>query len=207
MVRLKWTNTLFLTGSISAILLYFFSRIDGFPKEVMVVFFPADYFWLELRDAASRGMLRKVISNVAVFGLLAGAEGALIGLMLDFYQASRRLSLNRRVKYLRRSAGKMDLAFKRCVQELLTKHDPAGLVKAGQVEDAYGSEADVILVKLRRLRSGRGLGKFCRQHFRREFGSQVKKFKEYDCLAKEIWASYLRHRSEAKREGPFTKGM
>ena len=207
MARLRWTNTLFLVGSISAILLYFISRIEGFPEKAMLVFFPADYFWRELQSLAGRRIFGKIVSNVAVFGLLAGAEGALIGLMLDFYQASRRLSLDRRVKYLRRSEKKMDLAFKRRVQELLRKHDPAGLVKAGQVEKAYDSEADVILGRLRKLRSVRGLRKFCRRQFRREFGPQAGEFKEYDSLAKEIWASYLRQRSGASREGPFSKGL
>lgn len=207
MTRFRWTTALFLVGGISAILLHFISKVEGFPEEVMYVFLPADYLWNELQNEVRGGVLGKIISNVAVFGILAAAQGALIGLILDLYQSSRRLSLDQRVKHLRRGTDKMDLALRRRVLEILTKYDPAGLIKLGSAQDAYTSQADMILARLNKLRSPQSLRKFCRQQFRRELGRHAGKFKEYDSLAKEIWTAYRRQLSFARREGPVSKGL
>ncbi len=208
MRRFRWTTVLFLVGGISAILLHFINKhVEGFPEEVMLVFRPADYLWHELQNEAGRGILRKIIGNIAVFGMLAAAQGALIGLILDLYQSSRRLSLDQRVKHLRRGTDKMDLAFKRRVLEILTKYDPAGLIKLGSAQDAYTSQADMILARLNKLRSPQSLRKFCRQQFRRTLGRHAGKFKEYDSLAKEIWTAYRRQLSFDRREGPVSKGL
>jgi len=208
MTRLRWTTALFLVGGISAILLYFISEVKGFPQEVMLVFFPANYVWDELQKEASGGILGKIISNVAVFGLLAGAEGALLGLLLDFRTAGQRATLNLRVKRLRRGTDKMDLAFKRRVLEILTKHDPAGLIKAGSDNKAYTPQADMILRRLAKFGSSRKLREFCRQSFRREFGRRIAgKFKKYNSLAEQIWLAYHRQLSPAGHEAPVSKGL
>ncbi len=207
MIRFRWTTVLFLVGGISAILLHFISRVDGFPEEVMYVFLPADYLWNDLQGEVGRGILRKIIGNPAVFGMLAAAQGALIGLILDLYQSSRRLSLDQRVKHLRRGTDKIDLAVRRRVLEILTKYDPAGLIKLGSAQDAYTSQADMILARLNKLRSPQSLRKFCRQQFRRELGRHAGKFKEYDSLAKEIWTAYQRQLSFDRHDGPVSKGL
>ncbi|MCK4850640.1 MAG: hypothetical protein KAT11_04770, partial [Phycisphaerae bacterium] len=80
MTRLRWTTALFLVGGISAILLHFISKVEGFPKEVMLVFRPADYVRQELQSEVGGGILGKIIGNVAFFGMLAAVQGALIGL-------------------------------------------------------------------------------------------------------------------------------
>ncbi len=207
MRRFRWTTVLFLVGGISAILLHFISRIEGFPEKVMYVFRPADYLWHELQNEAGRGILRKIIGNIAFFGMLAAAQGALIGLILDLYKASRRLALDQRVKHLRRGTDKIDLALRRRVLEILTKYDPAGLIKLGSAQDAYTSQVDMILARLNKLRSPQSLRKFCRQRFRRELGRHAGKFKEYDSLAKEIWTAYRRQQSFDRREEPVSKGL
>ncbi|MCK4850391.1 MAG: hypothetical protein KAT11_03515 [Phycisphaerae bacterium] len=207
MTRFRWTTALFLVGGISAILLHFISKVEGFPEEVMYVFLPADYLWRELQNEAGRGILRKIIGNVAFFGMLAAAQGALIGLILDLYKSSQRLALDQRVKHLRRGTDKIDLALRRRVLEILTKYDPAGLIKLGSAKDAYTSQADMILARMNKLRSPQSLRKFCRQRFRRELGRQAGKFKEYDSLAKEIWTAYRQQLSLGKREAPVSKGL
>jgi len=209
MTRLRWTTALFLVGGISAVLLYFINKhVEGFPQEVMLVYFPANYVWDELQKEASGGILGKIISNVAVFGLLAGAEGALLGLLLDLRSAGQRVTLNVRVKRLRRGTNKMDLAFKRRVLEILTKHDPAGLIKAGSDNEAYTGQAEMILRKLAKFRSSRKLREFCRQSFRREFGRRVAgEFKKYNSLAEQIWLAYHRQLSPAGRDAPVSKGL
>ena len=208
MTRLRWTTALFLVGAISAILLFFFSRIEGFPEEVMYIYFPADYFWRELQNEAGKGILGKIIGNVAVFGLLAGAEGALIGLLLDLRTAGGQDILNRRVRHLRRGTEKMDLALQRRVQEILTKHDPAGLIKRGEEKGAYASQTKMILKRLTKLGNARKLRKFCRQQFRRQFGWRATAgFKEYDSLAEQIWLAYSRQQSPDRQELPVSKGL
>ncbi len=207
MTRLRWTTALFLVGGISAILLHFISKVEGFPKEVMLVFRPADYVRQELQSEVGGGILGKIIGNVAFFGMLAAVQGALIGLILDLYKSSQRLALDQRVKHLRRGTDKIDLALRRRVLEILTKYDPAGLIKLGSAKDAYTSQADMILARMNKLRSPQSLRKFCRQRFRRELGRQAGKFKEYDSLAKEIWTAYRQQLSLGKREAPVSKGL
>ncbi len=208
MTRLRWTTVLFLVGGISAILLHFISKVEGFPQEVMYVFLPADYVWDELKKEAGGGILGKIIGNVAVFGLLAGAQGALLGLLLDFRTAGQRATLNLRVKRLRRSTDTMDLAFKRRVLEILTKYDPAGLIKLGSDNDAYTPQADIILRKITKLGSARKLRKFCQQSFHREFGGRVAgKFKKYNSLSEQIWLAYRRQLSPTGQAPPTSEGL
>ena len=209
MIRFRWMSVLFLVGGISAILLHFINKhVEGFPEEVMLVFLPADYFWHELQGEAGRGMLNKLVGNVAVFGILAGLEGALVGVILDLYSFSRQSALNRRVKYLRGGTDKMDLAFQRRVLEILTRHDPGGLIKRGAAKDSYASEAEMILKRLTKLGSPRGLRKFCRQRFRAKFGWRVAgNFKEYDSLAAQIWSAYGRQQSLDRQELSVSKGL
>ena len=131
MKRFQWTTALFLVCGISAVLLHFVRDVQGFPREVMYFFVLADYIWHELQREVSRGIARTIISNVAVFGILAAAQGALIGLILDLYRSSRRASLKERISRLGYNAQKTNLAFKRRVQEIVTRYDPAGLIKLG----------------------------------------------------------------------------
>ncbi len=208
MRRFRWTTALFIVGGISAILLYIVKEnVRSFPEEVMHIFVLANYIWLELQKEAGRGVLRKIISNVAVFGVLAAAQGALIGLILDLYQSSRRATLNMRVKHLRRDTKTMDLAFQRRVQEILSKYDPAGLIKLGSEQDAYTSQATMILAKINKLRSPQSLRKFCRQKFKIQLGRHAGKFKQYDSLAKDIWTAYRRQLSLDKQDGPLNQGL
>ena len=102
----------------------------------------------------------------------------------------------------------MDRAFHRRVLEILAKHDPAGLIKGGQTKYAYASEAEMILSKLHKLRSARGLEKFCQQRFRQQFGRRATSgFKEYGSLAEDIWLAYSRQISVASGERPVSKGL
>ena len=208
MRRFQWTTVLFLFGGVSAILLFFVDEnVRGFPEEVMYIFVLAKYVWQELQYEIRGGLLGKLVSNVAVFGVLAAAQGALVGLILDLYRSSRRVSLDQRVRNLRRSASKMDLAFKRRVQEILVKHDPAGLIKLGADENAYTSQTNMILAKITKLRSPQSLQKFCQRGFSSQLGRQAGKFKGYDSLAEEIWAAYLRQQSLDRGDGPVRQGL
>ena len=210
MLRLRWTTVLFIVGAISSILLYFACGIRGFPEEVMYIYFPADYFWHELQNEARDGILilRKIISNVAVFGLLAGVQGALIGLIMDLRTAGGKSILDHRVRHLRRGTEKIDVAFQRRVQEILTKHDPGGLIKRGEEKDAYATQTTMILKRITKLGSARSLRKFCHQQFRHQFGFRAAhSFKEYDSLASQIWTAYGRQQSPDRQELPVSKGL
>ncbi len=208
MRRYRWTNLLFIFGGVSSILLYLIQEnARSFPEEIMYIFLPADYLWNELQSEISGGFLGKVISNVAVFGILAAAQGALTGLILDLYNSSRSASLDHRVKYLRRSAEKMDIAFKRRVIEILTSYDPANLLKLGAEQDAYTAQADTILNKINHLQNHQSLRKFCKKEFKLQLGRHAGKFKQYDALAKEIWTTYLRQKSLKRQEGPIGQGL
>ncbi len=208
MRRFRWTTALFIVGGISAILLYLVKEnVKNFPEEVMYIFVLANYIWQELQNEIRGGFLGKLISNVAVFGVLAAAQGALIGLILDLYQSSQRASLNVRVKHLRRDTKTMDLAFRRRVQEILAKYDPASLIKLGSDQDAYTSQATMILAKINKLRSSQSLRKFCRREFRNQLGRQAGKFKQYDSLAKDIWTAYRQQLALNKQAGPIRQGL
>lgn len=208
MRRYRWTSILFIVGGVSAILLYLIKTgVRNFPEELMYPFFPADYIWNELQGEIRGGFFGKLISNVLVFGILAAAQGALTGLILDLYQRSRGASLDHRVKYLRRSAGKPDLAFQRSVLGILARYDPAGLIKLGLEQDAYTAQADMILTRINKLNGAHSLRKFCKREFRSKLGRRAGKFKQYDSLAKEIWAAYGRQQSPERRSGPTGQGL
>ena len=207
MRHFRWTTVLFMVAGISAILLHFISRTQGFPQEVMYVFIPADYVWKELQNEVGKGILGNIISNVAVFGVLASVQGALIGLILDLYQNSRRVSLGQRVRNLRRDAKTMDLAFKRRVQEILTKYDPASLIKRGSEQDAYTSQTAMILARINKLRNPQSLRKFCQREFRKQLGRHASKFRGYDSLAEEIWTAYRQQLSLDRHQGPIRQGL
>lgn len=207
MKRFQWTTALFLVCGISAVLLHFVRDVQGFPREVMYFFVLADYIWHELQREVSRGIARTIISNVAVFGILAAAQGALIGLILDLYRSSRRASLKERISRLGYNAQKTNLAFKRRVQEIVTRYDPAGLIKLGLEQDAYAAQTDMILAKINKLRSPGKLEKFCRRVFGKQLGRSAGKFKKYDSLANEIWTAYLQQQRPERRDAPVRQGL
>ena len=203
MKKYRWTGVLFLIGAISAIILYFMSKLEDFPQQVMLVFWPAQYAWDELRGEFNVRIIRAIVGNVSVFGILAGLEGALAGLILDSYVASRRAALNWRLGRLPPRRAPLDLAMKRRVQEILAKYNPAGLSKEDTSGGGYAAQTKVIMAKLGKLGSPRKLSSFCRQEFPRQLGRKnTKAFKEYGPLAREIWKAYLRGQSEERRTPP-----
>jgi len=208
MFRYRWTGTLLLVGGISAILLCFISKVHGFPKDAMLVFWPANYVWHELQGEIQHYLLKRLVGNVAVFAVLAAAEGALAGMVLDFLIAARRVSLDLRVRRMRRDAQHRDPACKRRILEILTKYDPAGLAQSNAGQPAYHTQANAIMNNMSKLRGVKEVQRFCRQQLRRQFGSEaLGKFDGYDPLATEIWQTYQRQQSTDRRPTPVSKGL
>jgi len=204
----RWISTLAIAGIIGAIAMNFLSQLRGFPQEAMLVFWPAEYVWGELQNAVGRGLIKTIVSNVAVFGLLGGVEGAIIGILMDSYTDFRRAALRRRVKYLPYSKDPIDLAFRKRVLEVLVKYDPAHLIESGSEEESYRPEAEIILANLKNLGSTKNLQKFCQRRFQQHFGRDtVRTFDKYESLAGDIWGDYQRLLSAPRRTPPSSEGM
>lgn len=203
-----WMGALVVIGAIGAVVLHLLSgNIRGFPDEVMLIFWPAEYVWTELQNAVGRGWIRKIVSNVAFLGLLGGAEGGILGVFVDLYFESRRAMLRRKVKYLPYSKDTIDLAFRRKVQEIMTKYDPGDLINSGSEED-YRPETELILANLKKLGSARELHKFCRRSFQQHFSRDTARaFGEYKSLANDIWGEYQKLLSSPRRQPPISTGM
>lgn len=208
MLRPRWTLIFLLIGGISAVFLHYFSQIRGFPDEIRLVLWPADYVWSELKADVQDIPLRPLINNVGFFAFLASIQGALTGFLLDAFVASRRAALNVKVKHLRQHKHRLDPAFRRQVLDILGKYDPAGLVKSGSGRDGYEAQRDSILGRLRKMRSSSAIQKYCRQQFRKEFGWRtVRKFSQYDSLAEDIWQAYQRQHSAERHTAPVRRGL
>lgn len=208
MLRARWTVIMLLVGGISAVLLNYFRQIPGFPQDVMLVFWPAEYVWNELKIEAYGNVLRPLAENVAVFAVLASLQGALVGFLLDTFVASRRGSLDARVRGLRHTKDRMDPGFRRRVLAILGKYDPAGLAESEAGRAVYEPQMDTILVRLRKMRGASDVQKFCRQQFRRDFGGRaLRGFGEYDSMAKEIWNAYRKQRSAGRGTAPARRGL
>ena len=202
-----WMGTLVVIGAIGAVALHFLSGVRGFPEEVMLIFWPAEYVWTELQNAVGRGWIRGITSNVAFLGLLGGAEGGIVGVLVDLYFDYRRAVLRQKVKYLPYSKDLMDLAFRRRVQAIMAKYDPADLINSGSEED-YRPETELILSNLKKLGSARELHKFCRRSFQQHFSRDTaRSFTEYESLADDIWADYQKLLSSPRRQPPVSTGM
>ena len=207
MRKFRYTETLALVAAGAAVLLQLFKGIDGFPRQVALFFWPADYLWQYLRTEVAKGVIRTVVSNVAVFSILAALEGALLGFLLDSFLRYRRVILRRRVKYLSYSKDRVDLAFRRRVLEIVSKYDPAGLLTITTDGEIYRPEAELILGNLKHLGSAKGLQRFCRRHFKRHFGRRaVSAFDKYEDLSKDIWFGYKQLRSSPRQAPPSTPG-
>ena len=208
MRRFRCMGTLFLVFGMAAVLLHILSGIRGFPQQIMLVFWPADYVRQQLRQELAQGVIRTVVSNVAVFGLLAGIEGGLLGLILDLYLSHRQEEIKRRVHGLGYARGPTDRAFTRRITEILAKYDPAGLLDSGSAEQGYGPEAKMILASLGKLRNAKALARFCQQRFRQAFGRKmVRAFHKYDSLAGDIWREYQRLLSSPRPRPPTSEGL
>ncbi|NIA07976.1 MAG: hypothetical protein GWP14_10170 [Actinobacteria bacterium] len=208
MRRYRYTLILALVAAVAAILLYVIKDTEGFPQSVMLVFWPADYVWQYLHTGIGKGVARTVIDNVAVFSILAGLEGALLGFLLDSLFAYRDAVLMRRVKFLYHDKDHIDLAFRRRVLEIIRKYDPAGLLTITTDEQVYSPEAELILANLKRLGSAKGLQKFCRQQFKHRYGrTAVSAFDKYEVLAGDIWAGYMQLHSSPRQAPPITPGV
>ena len=174
----------------------------------MLVFWPADYLWQYLRIEVGKGAVRTIVSNVAVFAILAGLEGAIVGFLLDLFLRYRRLALRHRVKYLSYSKDHVDLSFRRRVLEILNKYDPASLLTIATDKDVYRPEAELILSNLKHLGSAKGLQNFCRRHFKRHFGRHaVSSFKGLQALSEDIWSGYKQVRSSPRQATPTSHGV
>ena len=205
----RWISTLAIAGIIGAIVMNILSqRIRGFPQEAMLVFWPAEYVWGELKTEVGKGLLRTIVSNVAIFGLLGGVEGAIIGILIDLYTNFRQAALKRRVEYLPYSKDPINPAFRRRVLEVLVKYDPANLIESGSDEESYRPEAEIILTKLKNLGSAKNLQKFCQRQFRRHFGRDaVRTFDKYESLADNIWSDYEQLKASPRRPPPTSEGL
>ena len=174
----------------------------------MLVFWPAEYVWTELKNEAAGNILKPLANNVAVFACLASLEGALVGFLLDCFVASRRVSLDEKVRGLRHKKDRMEPGFRRRVLAILGKYDPAGVAKSDSGREVYGPQMDTILVKLRKMRGASDVQKLCRQQFRKDFGWRaVRGFDEYNSMAKEIWNAYRKQRSSGQRTSPVRRGL
>lgn len=194
--------------AMAAIVVHFLSGIKGFPDEVMLILWPAEYVWLHLQAEVGSGFIKTILSNVAVFGLLGGVQGGIVGILVDFYKIYRRAALRRRVEYLPYSKDTMDLAFRRRVLEVLVKYDPAGLISSGSTGESYRPEAELILANLKNQDSAKDLQRFCRRHFKRHFSRETAHaFGKYDSLAGDIWTEYQRLRSSPRRLPPTSTGL
>ena len=81
-----WMGTLVVIFAIGAVALCLLNdNVTGFPKEALWIFWPAQYVWIQLQHTVGKGAIGKVVSNVAVFGLLGGAEGGIVGVIVDLH--------------------------------------------------------------------------------------------------------------------------
>jgi hypothetical protein len=208
MRKFRCTVTLALVAAGAAVLLSLIRQAEWFPTQVMLIFWPADYLWQYLRTEVAKGTARTVVSNVAVFCILAALEGAIVGFLLDSFLHHRKISLRRRVKYLSYSKNHVDLAFRRRVLDIVIKYDPAGLLAITADKEVYRPETELILSNLNRLGSAKGLQKFCRRNFKRHFGRHaVAVFDKYEVLSKDIWAEYEKSQSLPRQAPPITPGV
>lgn len=208
MRKFRCTETFALVAAGLAVLLQIFEQVDDFPRQIGLLFWPADFLWQYLRIEVGKGAIRTVVGNVAVFSILAALEGALLGFLLDLFLRYRRLNLRHRVKYLSYSKNPMDLAFRRRVLEIVSKYDPARLLTMTADEEVYRPEAELILGSLKHLGSAKGLQRFCQKNFKRHFGRRaVSAFDQYKALSKDIWAGYKQVRSAPRQAPPTTHGV
>ena len=207
MRKYRYTLALALVAVGLAILFSSVRRMEGFPRELTLIFWPAEFAWQFLRNEVGKGTVRTVVSNVAVFSILAGLEGGLVGFLFDSFLHYRRVSLRHHVKYLSYSKDPVDLAFRRRVLEILCKYDPAGLLTVTTDQEVYRPEAELILSNLKHLSSAKGLQNFCRQHIQRHFGrSAARAFDSYEALARDIWSGYKQLRSSPRQVPPTSTG-
>ena len=203
-----WMGTLIIVGALGSIVFHSLGRIDGFPDELTLVFWPAEFLWLQLQTAVSKGAIKTVVSNIAVLGLLGGVQGGIVGILLDLFFDRRRAAIRRRLTYLSYSKDPVDLAFRRSVLEIICKYDPAGLLTITTDEEVYRPEAELLLANLKHLDSATGLQKFCQRKFRSHFSRDtVRDFKDYKALAEDIWTAYKKLRSSPRQIPPATMGL
>ena len=207
MRKYRSTITLALAAGIASVLLYFMKGVDGFPQQIMLIFWPAQYVLDLLLLEVGKGTAGVIVGNVAVFAILAAIEGALVGFILDSFAAYRVAALTRRVKVMSYSKSPVDIAFRRRVLEVLAEYDPAGLLTITTDKQAYEPAVKMILGNRKRFHSAGGLKRFCRRTFRKLFGRHaVKGFDRYDDLAADIWTGYKQSRSAPRQAPPTSPG-
>ena len=208
MRRFSWMGTLIIIGTLGAIFLRSLKGPADFPRNLTLIFWPAEFLQFHLQNAVGKGAIKTVVSNVAVFGLLGGIQGGIVGLCLDVFFDRRRAALRRRVTYLSYSKDPVDLAFRRSVLAIICKYDPAGLLTITTDKEVYRPEAELVLANLQHLGSAKGLQKFCQSKFRRHFGrGTVRALSDYKGLAEDIWTAYKKLRSSPRQIPPATMGL